>query len=398
MRVLHINSARWSITQATGVAGQIAFGAPALFSSLVLARMGDIGLVADLALAFGALSTALAAASFGLTQHLALLGERGNSASVFWVNRVLFTLSALIVCAAGLYLSGVNLFIVALAFSVKFEDGLADLWFGLRLRDSSAEIAMRSLLRWSLARLAVFTTCVLLSLLAGVEAVLALLYGAIAQLVIAPPWVSLLDASDVTPRLLRRALALARATVHFSVASGICGALVTAPRGLAKIVLPASEHGYIGVVFLASTLIGMTYNVAWLRLAGHVQKVGLGAALRRYIGEGLIIAAVLVVGLWLCRAPVARIYGIHGPQFGRVFFHYGYAFVGFYFVVSVANLMKASVWRPMESLVYLVGLLVVFVSTSVGFSLLSAIELASLAMALTIAAGIRSVRVEALKA
>lgn len=336
-----------------GIAAQVAFGAPALVASLVLARRAQIHLVADLAVAFGLTSTVFVAASFNLAQFLALWGERGFPVQSFWLNRVLSSIIAGIAALALLAWHGTEPHVALLAVLLKFADASADLSFGLRLLTSTPAGAMRRLLRWSATRLLLFCSGVAGGLLLGLSAVEALLTGGVLQFVLMLPW-SAVPRVAIERVAIRSALSLGRQAAHLAVAGTASGVLVTTPRLLAPSVVPPSTLGYYGAVFLASTFIGMSFNVAWYRLAAATRDSDPLGAMRSFLVEGTVLGGILIGGLWVSAPMVAIVYHVPQVEFGLVFATVGSALIPLYFAMALANMLKTARLRLLEASAYLV--------------------------------------------
>jgi hypothetical protein len=264
---------------------------------------------------------------------------------------------------------------------------MADVAFGLDLLRVSPTFAMNRLFRWSSIRLALFVTATFAALLLGEEASAAVLTGAILQFVVMLPW-------RVAARLmftrdrLRAATELAQRAAHLSVASTACGILVTTPRLLARHVVAPGDLGYVGVAFIASTLIGMCFQVAWLRLANSSRVGSPAKALVAYAAEGTALGFVLYGGLWLSRPWAARAYHIAGPRFGRVLMAYGGAYILFNFVMATANLLKLSKTRLSEARAYAVSAVALAAATMMTRSLLSGLFLATAVLAIVVSISI----------
>jgi hypothetical protein len=384
-------AAAWRVasSQGTGIAAQIAFGAPSIAASLVLARFDALRLVADLALAFGLASTVFTAASFNLSQYLALWGLRHHAAGTLWRNRLVAASLAMLAVAGLLWAMGAAPAMIALATLVKGTDAFAELRLGLAIHDAGAGIAMRQLLRWSVLRLAVMALAVGIALAAGMTGRHALLAGAAAQALTGVPWRTLGEAVR-GPGRWSAAYDVARETWPLSVAATACGLLTTAPRLLAERVASADDLGYFGIVFMASTLIGMSFNVAWYRLAALFREQGRAHAVRRYLRAGGLLAGAVYLGLLLGTPLVARVYGITDARFGRLFPAASGVFVLFYFAMSLANLLKTSRIRFLEAATYViaaVGLAGAGVATS---SLLAGVATATAVLVVVTLLGLRT--------
>jgi len=191
---------------------------------------------------------------------------------------------------------------------------------------------------------------------------------------------------------LPAAIRLGQSAAHLSLAATTCGILVTTPRLISKYVVPRDELGYIGVVFVCSTLIGMFFNVAYYRLASASRTSDPIVALRTFLVEGVAYGAVFVAGFRLSAPLVARLYSIRGDGFGDVFLHYGSAFVLFYFVMSLANLLKTSSTKLLESASYTCAATALACSALLTHSLMVGIIAASAVLFLFVVLGVQRVR------
>jgi hypothetical protein len=348
--------------QILGVAAQIFYAAPSLVASLFVARWAGVSFVASLALTVGVSSTVFSASSFGLTPYLALFGVRDFSQEVFWLNRVLSSLIAMVVAALLLFAFRAPLALTAVAVLLKCSDSMADVAFGLDLLRVSPSFAIQRLFTWSARRLAIFTGVTYAAHALGQNSGTALLTGTIAQFAVMLPWHASARVM-ITRDRLREAIRLARSAAHLSVASTTCGVFVTTPRLLAVRVVARADLGYVGIAFIASTLIGMCFNVAWLRLADSSRLTGARRAVIAYLLEGSMLSLVLVAGLWISRPLAGRAYHVHGERFEHILMIYGSVYVFFYFVMAITNLLKLSNVRLAEARAYLVGAAVLVVLT-----------------------------------
>lgn len=377
--------------QIVGVAAQVAFGAPALVASLVLARFAEIRLVADLAVAFGLTSTVFIAASFNLAQYLALWGERGFAIPVFWLNRLLSSLAGAVIALALLGWHGTDAHIAMLAVLLKFADASADLSFGLRLLHVEPGESMRGLLRWSALRLAIFCAGIAFGLWYGMGAVEALLLGGVLQFAVMMPWRTV-SGERIGSSVVRSAVSLGRGAAHLAVAGTASGILVTTPRLLASSVVPAAELGYYGTIFIASTLIGMSFNVAWYRLAAATRDSDPLGAIRAFLVEGVVLGAFLVLGLWLSVPLVAVVFDVPGGEFGRVFVSVGSVLILLYFAMALANLLKTARLRLLEATAYVVTAAALYGAAMFTHSLTTGILVGAAVLVGFVIGGVRNVR------
>ena len=385
------HSRRVATDQLAGIAAQVAFGSPAIVASLVLARLADLRLIHDLAIAFGLTATVFVAASFNLSQYLALWGLRDFSTDAFWANRAVSASAASVIAVILLRWYGVDPHLAVLASLMKFTDSFADLRFGLRLLTGSTHDAMRLLLRWSLARVGIFMVGTFAAAALGWTGERALLVGGVLQFVCLMPW-------RTAPRVrmdrstIRSASELGRGAAHLAVAATASGLLVTTPRLIIPGLAPLGDLGYYGIVFVASTVIGMSFNVAWFRLASATRDSDPLGALRQFLLEGAVLTVLLLGGLWLSVPLVARLYGTDATSLGAVFVPVGAALVVLYFVMALANMLKTARYRLLESTAYLAA-----AASLVGFaelfhSLIAGILVASLVLAGFVVGGVQSVR------
>lgn len=386
-----LKAARLALRHVEGIGAQVAFGAPSLLASLVLARWSALVLVSDLTVAFGLASALSTAAWFNLAHALALWGLREEREEDFWCNRIVFSLAAATLTVGLLLTLGIAWRIVLLAVFVKLADAAADLRLGLDLLRETSDRAMRRLLGWSLFRLAAFAGPAALALAAGWEGSRALLLGAGVQLaatLVGHP----VPLAAVTRGRLTVAMRLARRTAHFSVAATASGLLVTAPRLVSRALGTGDELGFYAVAFVASTFIGMAFNVVWYRLASATRRDGPLAALQSFAREGTVLALLMAGGLWLVAPVVAWTYGIDDPRFIRIFTLIGCAFVLLSLVQCAANLLKLSQARFLETAAYAsAAVTLVAVALTTGRLVLGMVA-AGVAMAAVVTVGVQEVR------
>lgn len=380
MRSSRSSSARAAaVNQLVGVTAQVSFGAPAIIASLVLARFADIRLVADLALAFALTSTVFVAASFNLTQALALWGERGFGLATFWLNRAGSSIVAAAVAVLALLALGTEPRIIVLSVALKLADSLADLSFGLRLLAESTTRSMSYLLAWSLKRLLWFGAVTMAGIAMGWEGATALALAGIAQGLTMSPWRSI-PLRGITRSALRAAMELGRASAHLAVAGTASGLLVTMPRLMAGSVVSDDTLGYYGTVFMASTLIGMSFNVAWFRLAAATRDSDPVRAMRTFLVEGFFLVVILALGCWVSAPLVARIYNVPVVPFSAVFGPVGSVLVLLYFSMALANMLKTAELRLLESAAYLTSAVALAIAATLTQSLLIAIAVAAVVL------------------
>jgi hypothetical protein len=350
---------RLTSTQLTGIAAQFMFAAPSLAASFVLARWSNVKLVGDLSVAFGVTSAITTAASFNLTQALALWGFRDFSELDYWANRVYWSIIAALIAALAAYVLHLNGLIALTAILVKFTDGGADLRLGLGIVHHGPAIAMQHFLRWSAARFAVLSIVTAVAITAGIEGATALLLGAAAQFILMQAWRET-RAITVSRQTIRASAGLARRYVFLSTSAASSGLLVTSPRLAAKYVLPPADLGFYGIAFMATTFVGMSFNLVWYNVAATNRVAGTAAAWREFFRTGWWLAILLALGLWFTTPLVAVIYGITDPRFTTIFRGAGLAFVVFYFVMCITNLLKTSAMRPLETSAYLTACALLF--------------------------------------
>lgn len=387
-----LRAGRATIRHASGVGALLLFGAPSLVASFVLARWSALSLVADLAAAFGLTSTVFTAASFNLAQALALWGVREHVEDDFWMNRIVSSsIGALIVLLLMLVVR-LDPRITVVAILVKLTDASADLRCGLDTLKHSTDIAMRRLLLWSVLRIIIFAIAIAIMLYLGYDGVDALLAGAVAQLVLMQTWRDI-PCVRVNAGTIAAALRLARLTAHLSVATTMCALLVTTPRIVTKQICSERDLGLYGITFMATTFIGMSFNLSWFRMASTTRQHGSVTALRNFLREGTVLALVLICCVLLAAPLIASIYGIpDNGRFYRIFATVGSVFVVFYFFLCVANMLKTSRVRLLEACAYLAAALTVASVTLLTRSLVTAMLFASGVLAAFVLFGVKDLR------
>jgi hypothetical protein len=380
-----------TVAQVTGIAAQFAFAAPSLVASLVLARFADLTLVGDLAVAFGLSGAVSAAASFNLSQALALWGLQEFSEADYWVNRILSSAAATLVTGALAALLQVSGVIVLVAVLVKMADGGADLHLGLDIVRANPAVAMRRFLRWSLWRLAVFASATAAAVALGLSGANALVVGAATQFVLMQPWRGT-RTFTLTRGSLAAAARLGKRYAFLSASSASSGALVTAPRLAAKYIVSPALLGYYGIACMAMTLAGMSFNLVWYNVASANRLHGIGAAWREFGRTGAGLGLLLAFGTWAATPLVAAIYGISDPAFMRIFPAVGVAFVIFYCVMCITNLLKTSSWRLLETSAYLAALCVLSGIAALTQSVVAGILGAAVTLAAFVHFGLRDAR------
>ncbi len=358
--------------QGEGVLAQVLFGAPTLLASVMLARLGGVALVSELALAAGVSATLFTALSFGLRPFLAIHGIVDFAATAFWQNRLLGSLAAAIVAIGASIAMGTSASIAVAVCLLKLSDSLADLKNGFQLMAGSPRRAARILLGWSAVRLIVFLAGVAVAGVLGWTPGRMILCGAVSQGVIGLPW-----KEGFTH--LRTAwnpgavIALGRRAVPFSLAASACALLVTIPRGLATHLLAGEVAGYAGIAFMAGTLVGMSFNVVWIRAAVLARSGGISAVHRRLLVEGAALAILLAGGIVVSSPVVAIIFGVDDAAFRSVFTGLSLSLVLLFFAMSHANILKLSRWPIMESLGYLLTAAVLWAGAMLTRSLVAGV-------------------------
>ena len=377
--------------QASGVSALVLFGAPSLVASFVIARWSELALVADLAAAFGLTATVFTAASFNLAQALALWGVRDHVDEDFWLNRVTGSTVGAVLALSILLLAHVDARIALLAVLVKLTDAGADLRLGFDTLQHDLHFGMSRLLRWSIQRIAVFGVTTAIALAIHEDGVDALLWGAIVQLCCMQVWRAI-PRVGVTRERLAAAIRLGRLTAHLSVATTMCALLVTTPRLVSKYICSKRELGLYGITFMATTFIGMSFNLSWYRMASTTRQHGVEVALRHYLREGSLLAVALAASLVVSAPLVARIYAIADVRFYRIFIVVGVGFVIFYFFLCLANMLKTSSFRLLEASAYLTAAVVLAGLTLPTRSLLTGMLCASGVLAIFVVLGVSGAR------
>ena len=387
-----LRAGRATVRHASGVGALLLFGAPSLVASFVLARWSALSLIGDLAAAFGLTSTMFTAASFNLAQALALWGIREHVEEDFWMNRLVSSSIAALIVLVLMVAVRLDPRITVVAILVKFTDASADLRCGFDTLRHDTDTAMRRLLAWSVLRIVIFCAAIAVTIFLGYDGVDALLAGAVAQLVLMQTWRDI-PRVRVSRGAIVAALRLARLTAHLSIATTMCALLVTMPRIVTKQICSERDLGLYGVTFMATTFIGMSFNLSWFRMASTTRELGSLTAMRHFLREGTALAIALVFCILLAAPLVAGLYGISdSARFYRIFATVGTVFVVFYYFLCVANMLKTSSARLLEAAAYLTAAVVVAGVTLTTRSVAAAMLSASMVLAAFVLFGVKDAR------
>jgi hypothetical protein len=143
---------------------------------------------------------------------------------------------------------------------------------------------------------------------------------------------------------------------------------------------------------MATTFIGMSFNLSWYHMASTTRQHGPRVAIRHYLREGSVLAVVLAAGIVITAPLVARIYAITDERFYRIFILVGIGFVVFYFFLCLANMLKTSSLRLLEASAYLTAAIVLAGVTLPTRSLLAGMLCASGVLAIFVVLGVNGAR------
>lgn len=345
-----------------GIAGQVAAGLPLVIVTAILAHSAGLETAGWFVVATGLVAAAHTIGLWGLAPHVVIHRLRAFPASTYLLARgiAVLVVACVVYATSRAFFPAIEPVLVLAIIVFRASDATIDLNFAFTQarRGAARAIGVHASMHG-------IKLMLLIGVLAFSAAIRAELSGFVvlvaALLALAAALVALLRQPDLrgTPAGPIRDVARLMAQSAWLAAAAIsCAAITNLPR----IALPHfhadDELGAAGVALTVSTFFGMAYYTGWIRhfprLSANPSRVQVAAFIREILALGSLFA---VAAYWLLPVPVAWIFDIDILRHESTLRPIMLSAVVFFGGMSLVNLYKLGRHQWLESVVYLVGCL-----------------------------------------
>ena len=347
-----------------GIGGQVAAAAPTLVIAIMLSHTVGLVPAGQFVIAAGAAALIFTTAFLGLVYFVSVDRLRDFDARDYTFTRVITMLIALAVLFGISGHLGVPLQLLLLVALLRAADAAVDLAWGLDLLRHQTTFAMQRYTLLNIAKLAIVVVPGLLVFVTdAVAPVPMLILGASVAAIVCWIWLIWLSRGGrvaATGSQLVRSARLVRRAVWFTLNASSSAAIVSTPRLLLDRFYVGDPLGVVGVTLAFSQAFSMAFMSSWLRWFPRLSQTPENE--RRFSGlvfESLAMGLVfLLLNMYVMPWVVSLMFGLNLPEQGELCRQVLLASTLFGFAMNMANLFKVTRAVYLETVTYLVGIVV----------------------------------------
>lgn len=356
-----------------GIVAQVAASLPLLLVTVWIAHSGSLEGAGRFTVVVGVSAVAYSTALWGLRTGVVIDQFRHFTPSEYLHARGASLLIAGAVTAVGGLWMEVGAVLLLVIIMLRSADALADLGLAFAQLRFGTDRALRLLAFAHLGKLTLVCAPLGLAVFFRIERVgVGLLSAAVLAFlgVCFAGWrADLLDGGPTTEKSvgMKQILAVFGRSKWFALAVVSCAVLTSTPRIVVPVLYLGDQLGAVGVSLSVSTFFGMVFFTAWLRNLPRFEAAERQTTvLRSFLIEWLVIGVLLyVVSRTVLPPIVAKVFNFPDPSLTEVSSSVLAASVAFAAGMSLANLYKLTPWAWMESVAYVLPILLLGAATQI---------------------------------